>query len=145
MRIVAYAKALFGGGSPNIATQAKSAAPLTPTQIRPAPGAFPWPMTGILGNQLTHPIMPYSGAIGAPVGRWGGNQYLGPEQVAQPATNPAYYASQVGIRNIYGPGFANVPSQGPIPQTTIHHSNNPKIMTPKIALNKAFVDYINSV
>jgi hypothetical protein len=100
-------------------------------------------MGGVLGQQLLHPIMPYSGAIGTPVGRWGGVQALGPEHVAQPSISPAYTAVQTGIRNIYGPGFASVPLQGPIPQIVPRHAGNPKIMTPKVALNPAFTDYIN--
>ena len=143
MGIIAYARALFGGGNPAIAQQWTQSASLTPSQITPAPGAFPWPMVGILGQQLNHPIMPYSGAIGAPVGRWGGNQYLGPEQVPMPASSPAYTAVQTGIRNIYGPGFANVPGQSPSPATSIAPAGNPNLVTTQIALNPAFAAYIN--
>lgn len=143
MGIVAFARALFGGGSPLVAQQWLNSGPLTPTQIAPAPGTYPWPMQGVLGQQLLHPIMPYAGAIGAPVGRWGGNQYLGPEQITYPATNPAYFASQTGIRNVYGPGFANVPGQGPQPATSQAPSGAPNVLTTHAALNPAFATYIN--
>jgi hypothetical protein len=142
MAIVAYARALFGGGSTKVATQADNSGALTPSQIAPAPGAFPWAMM-VSGIQHVRPVLASGGSIGPQVGRWGGVQYLGPAQIPQPAINPAYTACQTGIRNIYGPGFASVPYQAPVPQVVPEFAGQPHIVTPKIALNPAFTDYIN--
>lgn len=141
-RAIAYARALFGGGNPAIVQQyEQTAAELTPTQIAPASRAFPWPMR-VLGQQLLNPVLPGTGGEAPPVGRWGGNQYLGPAMVPMPASSPAYTAAY-GIRNLYGPGFANVPKQSPTPSVSIAPAGAPNIVTTKAALDPALVRYIN--
>lgn len=145
MSIIAYARALFGAGNPAIAQQWADGAEQNPDQIAPAPGAFPWPMRGILGQQLLHPILPDSGAVGASVGRWGGNQTLGPTHVRQPAISPAYTASLNPIRNVYGsygsaPG--TVPAYAPV-SIGQQFAGAPNLLQPQAALSPEIVSYLN--
>jgi hypothetical protein len=141
MGIVAYARALFGGGNPAIAQQWSDGARQNPDQIAPAPGAFPWPMLGILGQQLLHPELPNSGSVGPAVGRWGGNQSLGPAQVTAPAISPAY-SSLAPIRNLYGPGDYRVPTYVPV-AIGQQYAGAPGILASQAALSPELTAYLN--
>lgn len=142
MGIVAWGRALFGGGNPAIAQQWADAAPSNPDQIAPAPGAFPWAYDGPGQQQLIHPLMPHSGALSAPVGRWGGNQSLGPDQVIQPAISPVY-AGIGGVRNVYAYRYYNVPKQAPSPGNNPQYAGAPNSLAPVASLSPELVKYLN--
>lgn len=108
--------------------------------LTPALGG-PWPAVVFVDVQKRpNPLLPQQGSIGAPIGRWGGNQALGPQEVISPVPSPARIANTRGVRNIYGAGFANVPQIGQTPVANPAYAGAPYILQSPLVDNAAFVN-----